>query len=242
MTRAPHVQAAIAAAAQPKPASPERAVARHVQAAVSAGLQAKPEPRAHGPQTAAHVQAATSRGNMPSPAPGRSDAIQPSRYGSKTTKPEPKKLEYGSSTDATTAMIILWDATGTKIVERRFSSGGRLHAEEKAIRYLQALVNNGRCTPNGGPYQLFIMTSKSPCSSTHGTRTDGRLGCLERLERLRRRGLRNRQGQTVWFVVQIASTKPYQPKIRGAKKSSIDSYRRFGGGGGGSGSFGFLRV
>lgn len=243
MSRAAHVQAAISAAAQSKPAAPSRAgVARHVEAAISASVQAKPEPRAHRPQPAAHVQAALSPGKTPAAVRGRSGAIQRAGYGSNTTAPQPGKLEYDSSTDNTTAMIILWNAAGGLVCERTFGSGGGLHAEEKAIAYLQGLVNNGTCTPGSGPYHLFIQTSKSPCSSTAvpATRTDGNPGCLERLTNLNANGLNNALGQNVAFVVQIASTKPYQPKIPGGKNSSINSYQGFGGGGG-SGAFGFVR-
>jgi hypothetical protein len=196
------------------------------------------------PNSRAAVQRKISRG------PGhltntRFAAVQLARKGSPTTAPKPDKLEFEESTDATTGMMIVFDRHGTTIVERTFASGGGQHAEEKAIDYLQYLVNANTLAPGANePYLLYLQLSKSPCSSTSipATRNDGNLGCLERLQNLMLNGLQNLTGGTVTFQVQIAATKPYQAKgIVGAKDASRNNYKDFGGGADGSGSFGLLR-
>jgi len=173
--------------------------------------------------------------------------IQPvKQIGKPTKKPDPIGLEYKKSKDATTAMMVLLRGYDALVVaERGFMSGGGKHAEEKAIRYLQDQVNNGTLTPQHRgveDYILFLAVSKSPCSSTYPrTRTDGHLGCQERLEDLMQYGLRRHGTHTrVTFAVQVAASKPYQPKIKGGKKRSIDKYRGFGGGPGNSGAFSFV--
>ena len=45
---------------------------------------------------------------------------------------------------------------------------------------------------------------------------------------------------TVRFVVLVAATKIYQPKIKGGKKAASDDYDNFGDGSG-SGSYGVVR-
>jgi hypothetical protein len=141
-------------------------------------------------------------------------------------------------------MMIVYDRDSTALVERTFASGGQ-HAEEKAIDHLQALVNNGTLAPGPNePYRVVLFLSKSPCSSTSipATRTDGGLGCLERLDKLMLKGLKNGAGQRVAFHVVLSATKPYQAKgVVGAKAASRDSYDDFGGNGGASGTFELMR-
>jgi hypothetical protein len=168
-------------------------------------------------------------------------------YGVPTAAPQPDKLEYDTATDATTGMMVLYRGYDAALVtERTFGSGG-LHAEEKALAYLQAQVDAGNLVPQGRPvkdYILFLAISKSPCSSTSvpPTRTDGNPGCLERLTSLDQNGLTQAgTGTVVTFAVQLSATKPYQPKVKGGKRASIGSYGGFGGGLGGGGIFGFVR-
>lgn len=143
-------------------------------------------------------------------------------------------------------MMVLFRYDLHVVCERTFVSGGGYHAEEKAIAYLQGLVNAGTLVPQPTPgkdYIVFLALSKSPCSSTSvpATRNDGSPGCLERLISLRDNGLTKAGTLTVvQFAVQLAATKPYQPKVVGGKDASKDSYGGFGGGGG-SGAFGFVR-
>src|SRR5215203_1594618 len=173
--------------------------------------------------------------------------LQPARYGKPTADPIPERLEYGSSTMATTCAMILFRHDLVLISARTFTSGGGLHAEEKVIAYLQALVDNGTLVPQGvlvKDYIVFLAVSKSPCSSTSmpATRTDGNPGCLERLTALNAAGLTSATtGLNVPFAVQLAATKPYQGKVAGGKAASTGSYGGFGGGGGGGGTFGFVR-
>jgi hypothetical protein len=209
------------------------------------GVQAK---MAGAPQLKNHAAAQASR---PQPAPKvlqakKRDAVIQRTYGSQTTAPQPGKLEYNSSTDATTAMMVLFRYDLVLIEERTFTSGGGLHAEEKVIARLQELVNNGTLVPQGvasKDYIVFLNVSKSPCSSTSmpATRTDGNPGCHERLTALNVGGLTSAGGVNVTFDVQLAATKPYAPKIVGGKHASTGTYGGFGGDGSGGGTFGFVR-
>jgi hypothetical protein len=168
-------------------------------------------------------------------------------YGTQTAGPIPDRLEYGDSSMATTcAMVLFTGAGGVNVAERTFGSGGGLHAEEKVIAWLQEQVNAGTLTPQGAgtkDYTLFLNVSKSPCSSTSApaTRTDGGIGCHERLTAINTAGLTQAgpPGNIVTFDVQVAATKPYQPPIAGAKAASTASNAGFGGAGGGS--FDFVR-
>jgi hypothetical protein len=169
-------------------------------------------------------------------------------FGKPTGAPNPGKLEYNSSTDATTGMMVLYRGHDLLLVcERTFASGGGHHAEEKAILYLQNQVNLGNLTPQhtgAKDYILYLAVSKSPCSSTSmpATRTDGNPGCLELLANLNANGLVHAGTlNTVTFDVQISATKPYQPKIQGGKAASTGSYGGFGGGASGGGTFGWVR-
>ena len=169
--------------------------------------------------------------------------IQRSRYGRGATAPQPRKLEYTGSTESTFCAMVLYRHDLTLIEERVFSSGGGLHAEQKMLLRLFWLVVNGTLTPqNAGvkDYIVYLALSKSPCSSTSvpPTRSDGLLGCLERLNNLNANGITT-GGVTVTFAVQLAATKPYQGKVAGGKAASRNNYQGFGGGGGGS--FGFVR-
>ncbi|HZU30779.1 MAG TPA: hypothetical protein VFB79_06660 [Candidatus Angelobacter sp.] len=177
-----------------------------------------------------------------------SSTIQRMRFGSATSAPNPDKLEYDDSTDGTTGMMVLLRGHDLHLVcERTFVSGGGYHAEEKAILYLQGLVNAGTITPQhtgAKDYIVYLALSKSPCSSTSipATRNDGSPGCLERLNNLNTNGLAHAvSGNVVTFAVQLSATKPYQPKIVGGKAASTGSYNGFGGGAGGSGTFGWVR-
>lgn len=160
--------------------------------------------------------------------------------GKKISDPDPKGLEYDKAAMPTTCSLSI---IGGDDVE--FVSGGGLHAEEKAIQYLQTLVNNGTLTTHGEPHTVVFSVSKSPCSSTSvpQTRTDGNPGCMERLRHLRDNGLVNAAtGQTITFHVILAATKPYQPKVKGGKAASKDEYDKFGGdGAGASGAFPMVR-
>lgn len=178
---------------------------------------------------------------------GFCDAPIQTTYGSATTGPIPDRLEYNSSAMATTAALVLirGDFTGGTM-ERTFGSGGGPHAEEKLIHWLQEQVDNGVLVPTATHphYIASIFLSKSPCSSTAAvpTRTDGNLGCHERLENLRVHGLTNAAtGANVTFAVQIGSTKPYQGGGAGGKASSVASSAGFGAGDPSSGSFPFVR-
>ena len=174
-----------------------------------------------------------------------SPVIQRAKMGREMKEPQPGKLEYDGSSDATFCAMILYTRALAKIEERYFTSGGGLHAEEKAIARLRALVANGTLTPQGGAgkhYLVFLAISKSPCSSESkpATRNDGGQGCLEQLNDLADNGI-TVGAATVTFAVQIAATKPYQAKgVVGAKAASRDNYGDFGDGDG-SGSFGFVR-
>ena len=168
-------------------------------------------------------------------------------FGKKTTAPIPDRLEhYESSMATTSAMILMTGANGVKIEERTFGSGGGLHAEEKVIQHLQTSVNDGTLVPQGTgtkDYILYLGISKSPCSSTSipATRTDGGLGCFERLDNLNNHGLTSPAGVNVTFDVQLAATKAYSPSVVGGKNASRVTYIGFGGGGAGGGTFGLLR-
>lgn len=177
-----------------------------------------------------------------------SSTIQRMKFGSATNAPNPDKLEYDDSSDGTTGMMVLLRGHDLHTVcERTFVSGGGYHAEEKAILYLQGLVNAGTITPQhtgAKDYIVYLALSKSPCSSTSvpATRNDGNPGCLERLNNLDTNGLtQGITGNVVTFAVQLSATKPYQPKIVGGKAASTGSYNGFGGGPGGSGTFGWVR-
>ena len=165
--------------------------------------------------------------------------------GREMKEPQPAKLEYDASSDGTFCAMIVFNRAGGVVEERYFASGNGLHAEEKAIARLRALVANGTLTPQPGAgkhYLVFLAISKSPCSSASipATRTDGGAGCLEQLNDLSANGI-TVGAVTVTFAVQIAATKPYQAKgVVGAKAASRDNYGNFGDGGG-SGSFGFVR-
>lgn len=165
--------------------------------------------------------------------------------GREMKEPQPGKLEYDGSSDATFCAMILYNRAGAVIEERYFTSGGGLHAEEKAIARLRALVADGTLTPQAGAgkhYQVFLAISKSPCSSDSipATRTDGGEGCLEQLNSLIDDGI-TVGAVTVTFAVLIAATKPYQAKgVVGAKAVSKENYDDFGDGDG-SGSFAFVR-
>lgn len=177
------------------------------------------------------------------------DRMVQAMYGVPTTTPIPEKLEYESSTRGTTCAMVLLTATQmATVAERTFASGGNLHAEEKAIHYLQSLVDAGNLVPQNVPgtkdYIVYLNVSKSPCSSTStpATRTDGAQGCTESLTQLNTQGLRSSQGGPfVTFDVQIAATKPYQPSVIGGKEASTNTYNSFGGGGAGGGTYGFVR-
>ncbi len=234
---------------------PTRAAAPHVQAAVAqAKIAPSPAGRVPAPAgqaaPAAHVQRALNA-VQPKAAGTGNGVLQRARLGRDLAKPEPVKLEYEKSTQNTFAVMLVYriGAMGVQadqpIISRYFSSGGGLHAEEKAINHLQAKVNDGTLTHhNAGlrpDWRVVLFVSKSPCSSTSvpATRTDGQPGCLENLYHLMMNGLTNPAGQTVIFIVNLAATKPYQPPISGAKDASKDNYNNFGGGGG---SFGFVRT
>ena len=171
--------------------------------------------------------------------------IQRARMGREIKEPQPAKLEFDGSSDATYCAMIVFSRAGAVIEERAFTSGNGLHAEEKAIARLTALVADGTLAPQAGAgkhYLVFLQISKSPCSSESkpATRNDGGAGCLEQLNDLSDNGI-TVGAVTVTFAVQIAATKPYQAKgIIGAKAASRDNYGNFGDGDG-SGSFGFVR-
>lgn len=159
--------------------------------------------------------------------------IQRARMGRETKEPQPARLEYDGSTDATFCAMIVYDRDGNKIEERSFTSGNGLHAEEKAIARLRALISSGTLTPQPGAgkhYLVYLAISKSPCSSESkpATRNDGGTGCLEQLHDLATNGL-TVGAATVTFAVQLAATKAYQAKgITGAKAASRDNYGNFG--------------
>ncbi|HKR12407.1 MAG TPA: hypothetical protein VJT15_10140 [Pyrinomonadaceae bacterium] len=169
--------------------------------------------------------------------------IQRARMGKEMKEPQPAKLEYDASSDATFCAMILYRHDLLKIEERYFASGNGHHAEEKAIARLVALVTAGTLAPQhagGKDYIVYLAISKSPCSSESkpATRTDGAAGCLEQLTDLNDNGI-TVGAVTVTFAVQLAATKPYQGKVAGGKAASKDNYGDFGGDGGGS--FAFVR-
>ncbi len=176
----------------------------------------------------------------------KNNSVIQAMFGRPTQNPIPERLEYSSSSMATTSAMVLFTGTLTLIEERTFGSGRGSHAEEKVIQYLQSKVDDGTLTPQGATtkdYILHLSISKSPCSSTSepATRTDGHLGCLERLIDLNVHGLTSPTGVNVTFDVQLAATKPYSPHIVDAKDASRRSYGDFGGGEDGGGTFGFGR-
>ncbi|AWB66466.1 hypothetical protein C2869_08510 [Saccharobesus litoralis] len=167
--------------------------------------------------------------------------------GRQTDAPIPEKLEFNSATMNTTCALVVLDRNGNSTDEMTFTSTGGNHAEENAINWLQEQVNSGYLTSNDdgdADYQLFFQVSKSPCSSTTipATRTDGRLGCSERLDNLRRYGLirPGLNATAVRFVVLVAATKIYQPKIKGGKAAAKGDYDDFGDNNG-SGSYPVVR-
>jgi hypothetical protein len=198
-----------------------------------------PPPTKFGPQGTAQGKAPAvvraAGGMAPPPTKFGPSAIQ-RMMGKETTQPNPEKLEYPGfkSTMSTTATMILWEVdSGEPLLMRTYESGNGLHAEEKFILDLQGYVNNDFLTPQnnglGYDYDIFLHVSKSPCSSTSvpATRTDGNLGCKERLDDLIANGLQNTHGQTVRFNFLPSATKPYQPKVKGGKNASRDSYDTF---------------
>ena len=167
-------------------------------------------------------------------------------FGRQTHQPLPTELEYYSSARGTTAAMVLSTPEGGLIEERHFTSGDGFHAEERVIGYLEHLVATGvlLASPRRGvDYQLVLFVSKSPCSSTSNppTRSDGNLGCHERLTILARDGIYDGMRRNVKFAVKLVATKPYQPQIRGGKQASIESYDEFRRMGGDSGAYDFIR-
>ena len=148
--------------------------------------------------------------------------IQRARMGREMKEPQPAKLEYDASSDGTFCAMIVFNRAGGVVEERYFASGNGLHAEEKAIARLRALVTNGTLTPQPGAgkhYLVFLAISKSPCSSASipATRTDGGAGCLEQLNDLSANGI-TVGAVTVTFAVQIAATNHTRPKELSAQK------------------------
>lgn len=129
--------------------------------------------------------------------------------------PIPDLLEMDRSAYSTTCALVIPDFESF-----RFTSGGNLHAEEKAVEFAEKLpqIADGILPENAS---LFFQPSKSPCTSQgpHPTRTDGKPGCLEQINAL--------DGMTIGgttFHCSIGATKPYYSHMAGGKQASIDAY------------------
>lgn len=77
------------------------------------------------------------------------------------------------------------------------------HAEENLIDYIRSHPIRGR--------NLTVFLSTSPCSSTFGTREDGKPGCQEKLEELEELG----------FTLSVRPDHLYQPSSIGVMERSI---------------------
>lgn len=77
------------------------------------------------------------------------------------------------------------------------------HAEENLIDYIRSHEIRGK--------NLTVYLSTSPCSSTFGTREDGKPGCQEKLEELKELG----------FTLSVRPDHLYQPQSIGVMERSI---------------------